>query len=65
MPARSRPTSGSRAGSVIVEIEQEQVAPPADVQNRVEQLKKEGKKTALLLVANAEGDMRFVALSLQ
>ena len=49
-------------GSVIVAIEQEQVRAPADVQNRVEQLKKAGKKTALLLVATAEGDMLFVAL---
>jgi hypothetical protein len=32
------------------------------VQSRVEQLKKAGKKTALLLVANTEGDMQFVAL---
>ena len=53
------------AGSVLVQIEQELVATPADVQNRVEQLRKAGKKTALLLVATAEGDMIFVALPLQ
>jgi serine protease Do len=50
------------AGSVIVAIEQEQVSAPADVQRRVDSLKKAGKKTALLLVATAEGDMLFVAL---
>ena len=50
------------AGSVIVAIEQEQVGSPADVQARVDALKKAGKKTALLLVATAEGDMLFVAL---
>jgi serine protease Do len=50
------------AGSVIVAIEQEQVSSPADVTRRVESLKKAGKKTALLLVATAEGDMLFVAL---
>ena len=49
-------------GSVIVAIEQEQVKEPADVQSRVDALKKAGKKTALLLVATAEGDMLFVAL---
>ena len=49
-------------GSVIVAIEQEQVKAPADVMARVDQLKKAGKKTALLLVATAEGDMLFVAL---
>ncbi len=52
-------------GSVIVAIEQEQVNQPADVLSRVEQLKKAGKKTALLLVATSTGDMLFVALSLQ
>jgi serine protease Do len=50
------------AGSVIVAIEQEQISSAADVSNRVEQLKKAGKKTALLLVATAAGDMLFVAL---
>jgi len=50
------------AGSVIVAIEQEQMTAPPDVQRKVDALKKAGKKTALLLVATAEGDMLFVAL---
>jgi serine protease Do len=53
------------AGDVIVKVTDEEVANPADVQKRIDQLKKDGKKTALLLVANAEGDVRFVALALQ
>jgi serine protease Do len=53
------------AGDVIVEVSQEQVASTADLQKRVDQLKKEGRKSALLLVTNAEGELRFVALSLQ
>jgi serine protease Do len=53
------------AGSTIVAIEQEQVTQPADVQRRVDTLKKAGKKTALLLVATAEGDMLFVALPIE
>jgi serine protease Do len=53
------------AGDVIVKVTDEDVANPADVQKRIDQLKKDGKKTALLLVANAEGDVRFVALTLQ
>ena len=53
------------AGSTIVAIEQEQVAQPADVQRRVDALKKAGKKTALLLVATSEGDMLFVALPIE
>ena len=50
---------------MIVKVTDEEVADPADVQKRIDQLKKDGKKTALLLVANAEGDVRFVALTLQ
>jgi serine protease Do len=53
------------AGSVIVAIEQEQLSSPADVQRKVDALKKAGKKTALLLVASAEGDMLFVALPIE
>ena len=53
------------AGDVIVEVAQEAVATAEAVQKRVDQLKKEGRKSALLLVANAEGELRFVALSLQ
>jgi serine protease Do len=53
------------AGEVILQITNEDVANAADVQKRIDQLKKEGKKTALLQVANAEGEVRFVALSLQ
>jgi serine protease Do len=53
------------AGDVIVKVTDEEVSNPADVQKRIDQLKKDGKKTALLLVANAEGDVRFIALTLQ
>jgi serine protease Do len=53
------------AGDVIVEVAQEAVTNAADVQKRIDQLKKDGRKSALLLVANAEGELRFVALSLQ
>ena len=54
-----------KAGDTIVEIAQVPVANAADVQKRVEQLKKEGRKSALFLVANADGETRFVALNLQ
>src|SRR6266853_1457121 len=53
------------AGDVIVEVAQEAVANAADVKKRVDQLKKDGKKSILLLVANADGELRFVALSVQ
>jgi serine protease Do len=52
-------------GSTIVQIEQQQMATAADVQKKVDALKKEGRKTALLLVATAEGDNLFVALPIE
>ncbi|MCA1434218.1 MULTISPECIES: Do family serine endopeptidase [unclassified Bradyrhizobium] len=53
------------AGDVIVEVAQEAVSSGADIQKRVDQLKKDGKKSVLLLVSNGEGELRFVALSVQ
>jgi serine protease Do len=52
-------------GEVIVEVAQEAVSNAADVKKRVDQLKRDGKKSVLLLVANADGELRFVALSVQ
>jgi serine protease Do len=53
------------AGEVIVEVAQEAVTNAADVKKRVDQLKKDGKKSILLLVSNPDGELRFVALSVQ
>jgi serine protease Do len=52
-------------GDVVVEVQQEAVATPDALAKRVDQLKKEGKKSALLLVANAQGDVRFVAVTIE
>jgi serine protease Do len=52
-------------GEVIVEVAQEAVSTAADVKKRVDQLKKDGNKSVLLLVANSDGELRFVALSVQ
>ena len=52
-------------GDVIVEVAQEAVANADDFQKKIDKLKKDGRKSALLLVANAAGELRFVALSLQ
>ncbi|WP_374307113.1 Do family serine endopeptidase [Methylocella sp.] len=49
-------------GEVVVEINQSPVKDPSDVGKRIDDLKHEGKKSALLLVANGQGEMRFVAL---
>ncbi|CAN5140574.1 Do family serine endopeptidase [soil metagenome] len=53
------------AGDVIVEVAQEAVSNPADVKKRVDALKKDGKKSVLLLVSNSDGELRFVAISVQ
>jgi len=53
------------AGDVIVEVAQEAVTNAADVKKRVDQLKKDGKKSVLLQVSNGDGEVRFVAISLQ
>ena len=53
------------AGDVIVEVAQEPVANTEDLQKRVDKLKADGRRSALFLVANANGEVRFVALSLQ
>jgi len=52
-------------GDVIVEIAQESVASADDFQAKIDKLKKDGRKSALLLVGGADGELRFVALSLQ
>jgi serine protease Do len=52
-------------GDVIVEVAQEAVSSAADFKKRVDQLKKDGKKSVLLMVSNADGELRFVALSVQ
>ncbi|MBR1226756.1 MULTISPECIES: Do family serine endopeptidase [unclassified Bradyrhizobium] len=53
------------AGDVIVEVAQEAVTNTADVKKRVDQIKKDGRKSVLLMVANGEGELRFVPLLVQ
>jgi serine protease Do len=52
-------------GEVITEIERQPVASPEGAETQVKALKVAKKKTALLLVANGQGQARFVALALQ
>ena len=53
-----------QAGDVIVEISQESVADADDVSKRIDKLKETGRKSALLLLANKDGDLRFVAVKI-
>ena len=64
-PLRSPPTSGSPPAARSSRSSRSRWRQPADVQTKVDTLKKAGKKTALLLVATAEGDMLFVALPIE
>jgi serine protease Do len=52
-------------GMVIAEVQQQPVASAAELQQRIEKLKKDGKKAVVLLVVTPDGDPSFVALSLQ
>ena len=51
-------------GEILLEINQESIADPADAVKKIKALKDAGKKTALLIVANGQGDTHFVALPL-
>jgi serine protease Do len=55
---------GLRPGDVIEEVNQLPVEKPGDISKAIDGLKKQGKKSALLLVANGAGEVRFVALAL-
>jgi serine protease Do len=50
-----------RPGDVIVEVGQEEVNSPPEIQAKVNQAKQEEKKSVLLLI-DRQGDLRFVAL---
>ncbi|HEX3502578.1 MAG TPA: trypsin-like peptidase domain-containing protein, partial [Xanthobacteraceae bacterium] len=63
--AMSDPDKRLTPGDVIVEVQYQAVGTPADLQKRVDDLKTQGKKIAVLLVSNPDGETRFVALNLQ
>ena len=63
--AMADPDKRLAAGDVIVEVQYQSVGTSGRLQKRVDQLKSQGKKMAVLLVSNAHGETRFVALSLQ
>jgi serine protease Do len=51
-----------QAGDTIVEVAQEVVSTPDDVVKAVKDLKDMGRKSALFLLANPSGELRFVAV---
>ena len=53
-----------KPGDIILQVGQQVVATPDDVTARLEDLKKNGTKQALLLLSNGQGELRFVAVAL-
>jgi serine protease Do len=64
-PASTAGEKRLKAGDVIVEVMYESVNSIDEMQTRLDQLKKDGKKSAMMLVMNAQGDTQFVVLPLQ
>jgi serine protease Do len=59
--AESQAAKSVHAGDIIVEVAQEEVKHPAEVAAKIEDARKAGRKSVLLLVDH-QGDLRFVAL---
>jgi serine protease Do len=53
---------GIAAGNVVVEIAQSAVDTPEDVIARLDELKDDGRRNALLMVASPDGELRFVTI---
>ncbi|MXN63556.1 Do family serine endopeptidase [Stappia sp. GBMRC 2046] len=64
-PGSSAEEKRVQAGDVIVEVAQEPVSSPADVVKQVDRLKQYDRKSALLLLANGRGELRFVPVRVE
>jgi serine protease Do len=62
-PNSSAAERGLKAGDVIVEVQQGEVASPADVQQKVDTVRKENRKSVLMLIQRQDG-LQWVPLSL-
>ena len=51
-----------KPGDVIVEVTQEKVKQPQDVKSRLLAVKQSGRRSVLLLLSDAKGELRFVAV---
>lgn len=61
-PGSAAADRGLAAGNLIVEVNQEAIGAPQDIERRIAALKKEGRRSALLMVTDPEGQVRFTAL---
>ncbi|WP_417686115.1 DegQ family serine endoprotease [Roseibium sp.] len=64
-PGSSAEEKRVQAGDVIKEVAQEPVATPDDVIEQVEKLKEDGRRSALLLLSNPTGELRFVPVRIE
>jgi serine protease Do len=62
-PNSSAAERGLKAGDVIVEVQQGEVSSPAEVQQKVDTVKKENRKSVLMLIQRQDG-LQWVPLSL-
>ena len=54
-----------KPGEVIVQVSQTDVTEPSQVVKRIDELKKEGRRTVMLLVSGADKKLRFVSLRIE
>jgi serine protease Do len=64
-PGSAAAEKGLKAGDVIVEVAQEFMKSPDAVANKVQSLKQEGRRNAQMMVASANGDLRFIAVPME
>ncbi|WP_306143113.1 DegQ family serine endoprotease [Roseibium sp. MMSF_3412] len=65
LPDTSAAEKRITAGDVIKEVAQEPVETPADVASEIDKLKDDGRRSALLLLSNPTGDVRFVPVRIE
>ncbi len=51
-----------RPGNVLLEVTQKAVSTPEEVRERIDELKRNGRRSVLLLLSNGRRELRFVAL---
>ncbi|HEY9057241.1 MAG TPA: Do family serine endopeptidase [Aurantimonas sp.] len=61
-PNSNASEKGIEAGATIREVAQEEVTSAKQVESKIAKLKEDGRKNALLLLASANGDLRFVVV---